>query len=38
MYLVKDTKAIKSLIERAKGKEHKFNTSLLEFEIPVNKF
>ena len=38
MYLVKDTKAIKSLIERAKDQEHKFNTSLLEFEVPVNKF
>jgi hypothetical protein len=38
MYLVKDPKAIKSLIERAKGKEHTFNTSLLEFEVPVNKF
>ena len=30
MYLVKDKKLVKSMVEKAKDPEHKFNTSLLE--------
>ena len=32
MYLIKDEKLVKSLVEKAKAPEHKINTSLLELE------
>ena len=37
MYLIKDKKLVKSLVERAKI-DHKFNTSMLEFEEKANIF
>ena len=38
MYLIKDEKLVKSLVEKAKAPEHKINTSLLELEDIVNHF
>jgi 5-methylcytosine-specific restriction protein A len=38
MYLIKDKKLVKSLVEKAKAPEHKINTSLLELEDIVNHF
>jgi hypothetical protein len=38
MYLIKDIKLVKSLVEKAKAPEHKINTSLLELEDTVNHF
>ena len=38
MYLIKDEKLVKSLVEKAKAPEHKINTSLLELEDIVHHF
>ena len=38
MYLIKDKTLVKSLVERSKNIDHKFNTSMLEFEEKANIF
>ena len=38
MYLVKDKTLVKSMVEKAKAPEHKFNTSLLELDEVINHF
>ena len=38
MYLVKNKDLVKSMVEKAKDPEHKFNTSSLEFDEVVNHF
>ncbi len=38
MYLVKDRKLVKSLVESGKNPEHKFKSSLLENNEVINHF
>ncbi len=38
MYLVKDQKLVKSLVEKAKSIEHKINTSMFELDEMTNHF